>query len=120
MRIINYIAISLLIILLAFFTATYNWVKFFVFWYGLMALSAYFLYWKDKRAAVTKMRRVPENTLHLFALLGGWPGAMIAQQQFRHKTQKVKFKRIFWLTVIVNYCALYLVVYPGFLLKYIL
>ena len=49
---------------------------------------------------------MPENTLHLLALLGGWPGALVAQAQFRHKTRKVSFRAVFWLTVAVNLAAL--------------
>jgi len=37
-------------------------------------------------------------------LLGGWPGALIAQGMFRHKSGKVAFLVPFWLSVIAN-CA---------------
>ncbi|MDO9031207.1 MAG: DUF1294 domain-containing protein [Rhodoferax sp.] len=32
-------------------------------------------YWQDKHAATQGQWRIPENTLHGFGLLGGWPGA---------------------------------------------
>ena len=48
------------------------------------------------------MQRTSESTLHSVDLLGGWPGALIAQQQFRHKTVKTSFQQIFWVTVLVN------------------
>jgi uncharacterized membrane protein YsdA (DUF1294 family) len=35
-------------------------------------------------------------------LVGGWPGAIVAQQMLRHKTSKVSFRVAFWLTVLVN------------------
>jgi hypothetical protein len=38
----------------------------------------------------------------LVSLLGGWPGALVAQKVFRHKTQKVAFQRVFWVAVVVN------------------
>lgn len=60
------------------------------------------LYGWDKAAAGRGARRTPEKTLHLFDLLGGWPGALIAQQQFRHKTAKTSFQAMFWVTVVVN------------------
>ena len=72
--------------------------------YGLMSLLTFALYAKDKSAARNKSWRISERTLHLFALCGGWPGAMLAQQTFRHKTQKQPFRLIYWLTIIAN-CA---------------
>ena len=60
------------------------------------------LYWWDKRAARLERRRVAEQTLHLWALAGGWPGALWARQKLRHKTQKQPFGWILWGTVLVN------------------
>jgi uncharacterized membrane protein YsdA (DUF1294 family) len=40
--------------------------------------------------------------LHLFALAGGWPGALIAQRLLRHKTKKQSFQVVFWATVALN------------------
>lgn len=40
----------------------------------------------------------------MLAVLGGWPGALAAQQALRHKTRKQPFRTVFWLTVVVN-CA---------------
>ncbi|HBD19435.1 MAG TPA: DUF1294 domain-containing protein [Arenimonas sp.] len=66
---------------------------------SLMALAAYAI---DKSAAQAGRRRIPEKTLHLFALLGGWPGALVAQQWLRHKSVKAGFLGVFWLTVFAN------------------
>src|SRR3546814_3925427 len=62
----------------------------------------YLMYWLDKAAAQGGARRIPESTLHLVDLLGGWPGALIAQQQFRHKTVKASFQFAFWCSVLAN------------------
>lgn len=70
--------------------------------YLVASLVAYLAYAADKAAAGRGLRRIPESTLHLMALAGGWPGALVAQQQFRHKTVKLSFRRVFWLTVGVN------------------
>jgi len=67
-----------------------------------MSLVTYLVYWMDKSAALSNRSRTPENTLHLLALLGGWPGAIIAQQVLRHKSSKQEFRVVFWLSVTIN------------------
>ncbi|MBB5767761.1 DUF1294 domain-containing protein [Xanthomonas euroxanthea] len=75
-------------------------------WYAATSIVAMLTYWRDKRAAQRGGQRTPEATLHLIALLGGWPGALLAQQQFRHKSSKATFQLRFWITVVVNVAAL--------------
>ena len=70
--------------------------------YILMSVITYLAYAKDKRAAIKGEWRIPEKTLQLLALLGGWLGALIAQQQFRHKTQKQPFKMVFYICCGLN------------------
>ncbi len=72
---------------------------------GFLSLVTYAVYALDKTAAGQGRRRVPERTLHLLALLGGWPGALLAQQRLRHKTSKTRFLLLFWLTVGINICT---------------
>lgn len=68
----------------------------------LMSLLSYAVYAVDKRAAQQGRRRVPERALHLLALLGGWPGAFIAQRRLRHKTRKPAFLFVFWLATLTH------------------
>ncbi|SIR14380.1 cold shock and DUF1294 domain-containing protein [Solilutibacter tolerans] len=70
--------------------------------YALVSGLSYLAYALDKSSAEHSSRRTPESTLHFLDLIGGWPGALIAQQQFRHKTVKTSFQTTFWLTVIIN------------------
>jgi uncharacterized membrane protein YsdA (DUF1294 family)/cold shock CspA family protein len=70
--------------------------------YLAMSVVSYVMYLSDKMAAERNVRRTPENTLHLADLMGGWPGALVAQQQFRHKTIKQPFQFVFWVTVALN------------------
>ncbi|WIO73984.1 DUF1294 domain-containing protein [Porticoccaceae bacterium LTM1] len=72
----------------------------------LVSGVAFFAYRKDKRAAQDGLWRIPENNLHLLGLGFGWPGALLAQQRFRHKTKKLSFQIVFWLTVVVNLSAI--------------
>ena len=69
---------------------------------GIMSLVAFVAYGIDKKRAQTAGRRIPERTLHLLALLGGWPGAWIAQRLFHHKTRKLSFRVAFWLVVALH------------------
>lgn len=70
--------------------------------YASMSVIAFLAYGLDKSAARTHRWRTPESTLHFFELLGGWPGALIAQGSFRHKTRKFSYQLAFWLIVAIN------------------
>ena len=56
----------------------------------------------DKRFSQQKMWRIPEATLHIIEMLGGWPGSGTAQQMVRHKTRKLSYQITFWLIVAVH------------------
>jgi uncharacterized membrane protein YsdA (DUF1294 family)/cold shock CspA family protein len=56
----------------------------------------------DKSAAKAGRWRVSESTLHTLSLVGGWPGALVAQQVLRHKSNKATFRTAFWGTVVAN------------------
>ena len=77
--------------------------------YVAASLIALILYAFDKRAASRGDWRIPEKTLHLVALVGGWPGALLGQQLFRHKRRKTAFLLLFWLTVAANLGLFYAV-----------
>ncbi len=68
----------------------------------LLSFLSYMMYWLDKEAAQRGGQRIPESTLHLVDLLGGWPGALVAQQWFRHKTVKTSFQFAFWCSALGN------------------
>ena len=70
--------------------------------YVFSSILTYAAYSKDKSAARNGDWRVSEKTLHLFSVLCGWPGAIIAQQKLRHKTKKTSFRFVFWLTLLLN------------------
>ncbi len=71
-----------------------------------MSIVAFVAYGVDKSAARGDRRRTRESTLHLLALAGGWPGALLAQRVFRHKSRKPAFQVAFRWTVALNGAAL--------------
>jgi uncharacterized membrane protein YsdA (DUF1294 family) len=75
--------------------------------YVVMSLVAFAAYAADKAQAGLGKGRVPERVLHLIELAGGWPGALVAQRQFRHKTRKARFQLIFWLIVLIHLVAVW-------------
>lgn len=76
------------------------------FAYLLISLITILVYAKDKYSAQTNRWRTPESTLHIFSLIGGWPGALFAQKKLRHKTSKSEFISIYWVTVFLNLAGL--------------
>ena len=72
--------------------------------YLAASLTAAAAYGIDKSAAQSGRWRTSERTLHVLALIGGWPGALIAQRVFRHKSRKQSFRAAFVATVALN-CA---------------
>lgn len=74
--------------------------------YVTLSMITFAVYAADKSAAIRRRARVPERTLLLLGLLGGWPGGLLAQQWLRHKTQKQPFRLLFWLSVLLHCGAL--------------
>ncbi|OOG57308.1 DUF1294 domain-containing protein [Rhodanobacter sp. C03] len=70
--------------------------------YILLSCVTFLVYRHDKQAAAAGRWRTPENTLQVLALLGGWPGAWLAQKHLRHKSSKTSFQLIFWLATALN------------------
>lgn len=81
------------------------------FYVGLSAIT-FFAYALDKSAAITGSWRTPEKTLHMLAIAGGWPGALLAQQLLRHKSTKQPFRQVFWATALLNVGALVFLASP--------
>jgi uncharacterized membrane protein YsdA (DUF1294 family)/cold shock CspA family protein len=66
---------------------------------SVIAILAYAI---DKSAAQRNQWRISEYMLNIIALLGGWPGALVAQRLFRHKISKKSFQVVFWIIVVFN------------------
>lgn len=70
--------------------------------YIALSILTYFMFAWDKQAAQDARWRTSENMLHILSLLGGWPGALLAQCQLRHKSRKQPFKLILWMIIGLN------------------
>ena len=70
--------------------------------YGGASALCFVFYAIDKAAARAGRERIPESMLLSLGFVGGWPGAIVAQQVFRHKTTKRSFRIRFWLSVATN------------------
>jgi uncharacterized membrane protein YsdA (DUF1294 family)/cold shock CspA family protein len=75
------------------------WVLFAYLGVSAVTFGAYAI---DKSAARLRQRRVAETSLILLGMFGGWPGGILAQQLLRHKTAKLSFRAVFWMSVLVN------------------
>jgi len=62
----------------------------------------FFMYRSDKQSAIAGEWRVPEAMLHFFELVGGWPGAFLAQRIVRHKISKTSYQLLFWAIVLIH------------------
>lgn len=74
--------------------------------FALMSIATFVAYGIDKSAARSDRWRTPESTLHMLAVLCGWPGPLLAQALLRHKSRKAGFQTLFWVTVVLNIAAL--------------
>lgn len=83
-----------------------------VYLYAIMSIVAFLMYAKDKNAAQRDRWRTSESTLHALSLLGGWPGAKIAQSFLRYKSKKLSFRVTYWVTVAANCGTVYWLVTP--------
>lgn len=68
----------------------------------LLCTAAWIAHALDKRAARHGRRRIPEARLHLLELIGGWPGALLAQRMLRHKNRKPRYQAVFWSLVALH------------------
>lgn len=80
--------------------------KFYLFLVVLVSPICFVLYGIDKRRAARRQARISERTLHVAALVGGWPGAWLGQRVFHHKTDKLLFRIVFWSIVGLHVCFL--------------
>lgn len=67
-----------------------------------LSVITHAVYTSDKHRARANAWRIPESNLHLLELLGGWPGAWLAQRSLRHKCSKGSYQFVFWLIILIH------------------
>jgi uncharacterized membrane protein YsdA (DUF1294 family) len=63
----------------------------YLIWLALISLITFILYGLDKVQSKRNGPRIPENALHLLALVGGFLGGWVGRSLFHHKTKKGVF-----------------------------
>lgn len=66
-------------------------VRYIVIYLISINIIGFFVMGIDKYKAKKGMWRIPENTLFLFAFIGGGIGTIAGMYMFRHKTKKLRF-----------------------------
>jgi len=101
------LAISIFYLILFYFSKKGSIQIYTIPYYVVISIFTFFIYSKDKDYAQAGSWRISENTLHLLSILGGWTGALIAQNKLQHKSSKLGFKVIFFLTILLNLFLLF-------------
>lgn len=114
-ELLGWLAVVAFVVLLAALTLFFGLPAWVSVAYFVLSIGCFTAYAIDKSAAVTGRWRVTEARLLIIGLLGGWPGAVVAQRVLRHKTRKTAFISIFWVTVAVNVIAVVVFGWPPFI-----
>lgn len=72
-----------------------------IYYLIIINIISFIIFGFDKRQAINKKRRISENKLIMFSLLGGVFGSYLGMKIFHHKTKKIKFKIIIPLIMII-------------------
>jgi uncharacterized membrane protein YsdA (DUF1294 family)/cold shock CspA family protein len=75
-------------------------------WYIVLSVVTFAAYGWDKVSAQGGHWRTQEKTLHMLEMLGGWPGAWLAQPLWRHKSRKETFRAEFRSAAAINVVGL--------------
>ena len=79
----------------------------------IMSFIALIAYKKDKEKAKKGEVRTKEKVLLFLSGFGGACGAFIARKKYHHKTEKIYFSIVIYLSLILEIAILALLVYGG-------
>jgi uncharacterized membrane protein YsdA (DUF1294 family) len=80
---------------------------FYGIWLAALSIITFLVYGFDKARASRNGWRVPEATLHILALAGGFPGGWAGRRVFRHKTQKGFFVFVLAVSTLIHLGLVY-------------
>jgi uncharacterized membrane protein YsdA (DUF1294 family) len=108
------VALALILVFVYMFYSDMQ-LPFYVAWLVSLSLTTLIFFWADKQLAKVKQVtiRVPEHTLNLLTVAGGFVGAWIARGLFRHKTNIRKHQAMFVVLILgtLIHCALIYLVF---------
>ena len=73
---------------------------------------AFVFYKRDKTIAINHHRKIPENTLHLWSLIGGWPGAALAEKLTHQNSRRLSFRIVYWIAIVLNGIGFFWLISP--------
>lgn len=79
----------------------------------IMSFIALIAYKKDKEKAKNGQIRTKEKVLLFLSGFGGACGAFIARKKYHHKTEKIYFSIVIYLSLVLEILVLALLVYGG-------
>lgn len=74
----------------------------YIIWLAVVSVITFIMYGYDKVQARKGGWRVSEKTLHVLALVGGFPGGWIGRSVFRHKTRKGIFLFVLLVSTVIH------------------
>jgi uncharacterized membrane protein YsdA (DUF1294 family) len=75
---------------------------YYLIWLAVASVITFVLYGVDKTRAKKGAWRVPEMTLHLMALAGGFLGGWAGRSLFHHKTKKGIFTFVLVISTLIH------------------
>lgn len=75
-------------------------------WVVMASAMTFLIFGMDKRRAAAGQRRISEAALLWSCVFGGWPGGLMAQNVFQHKTRKWMFQLSMWVSALTWYSML--------------
>ena len=99
--------ITIFFLILFYFTQNKTIEPYTIPYYVLISILTFYIYSNDKNSAQDGGWRTSEDTLHILSIIGGWVGALIAQDKLQHKSRKKSFKTVFFITILLNLVLLF-------------